>query len=125
MSTYAFDSYGEQGSVLDHLTRAADRLMRRDGVDGVSMDTVAVEAGVSRATAFRQLGCRDHMIVTVALWRARRYAGECTTLMGRQVGAFAKLEAAFIYLVTGLSDDPVLRELFALRPADDLGPGAH
>jgi AcrR family transcriptional regulator len=125
MSTSVSFFDGEQGSVLDRLTRAADRVLRRDGVDGASLDTVAIEAGVSRATAFRQLGGRDQMIVTVALWRARCYATECTTLMGRHAGAFAKLEAVFVYLVAALSNDAVLQELFALRPADDLGPGAH
>jgi AcrR family transcriptional regulator len=125
MSTSASDNRGEEGSVLARLTRAADLVLRRDGVDNVSMEAVASEAGVSRATAFRQLGGRDQMIVTVALWRARRYADECIALMGQQVGAFAKLEAAFVYLVAALSNDAVVRELFALRPADDLGPGAH
>jgi AcrR family transcriptional regulator len=125
MSTTASTSWADQGSVLDRLTRAADVALRRDGVDNVSMDTIAAEAGVSRATAFRQLRGRDQMIVTVSLWRSRRYASECTALMSRQVGAFAKIEAAFVYLVAVLANDPVMQELFALRPADDLGPGAH
>jgi AcrR family transcriptional regulator len=125
MSTSSSDPLAEQGSVLDRLTRAADFALQRDGVDNVSMTAIAAEAGVSRATAFRQLGGRDQMIVTVALWRARRYARECTALMGRHVGSFAKIEAAFMYLVPALSNDDVVREFFALRPADDLGTGAH
>jgi len=125
MPTSAADYSDEQGSVLDRLVRAADLALRRDGVDGVSIDAVAADAGVSRATAFRHLGKRDEMIVAVALLRSRRFARECTLQMSRHVGAFAKLEAAFVYLVREFSNDPVVRELFAMRSPDDLGPGTH
>lgn len=110
---------------MDRLVRAADLALQRDGIDGVSIDAVAADAGVSRATAFRHLGKRDQMIVAVTLLRSRRFARECTLEMTRQAGAFAKLEAAFIYLVRELPNDPVVRELFAMRSPDDLGPGTH
>jgi AcrR family transcriptional regulator len=125
MSTSAADHSTERGSVLDRLVRTADLALQRDGIDGVSIDGVAAEAGVSRATAFRHLGKRDQMIVAVALLRSRRFASECTVQMSRHVSAFAKLEAAFIYLVRELPNDPVVRELFAMRSPDDLGPGTH
>jgi AcrR family transcriptional regulator len=124
MSTSAHHS-AEQASVVDRLVRAADIALQRDGIDGVSIDAVAVDAGVSRATAFRHLGKRDEMIVAVTLVRSRRFASECTRQMSRLAGAFAKLEAAFIYLVRELPNDPVVRELFAMRSPDDLGPGTH
>lgn len=111
--------------MVDRLVRAADLAFRRDGVEGVSIDAVAADAGVSRATAFRHLGKRDQMILAVTLLRSRRFASECTVLMNQHVGAFAQLEAAFVYLVRELPDDPVVRELFAMRAPDDLGPGTH
>lgn len=114
-----------EGSVLDRLVRAADAALQRDGIDGVSIDAIASSAGVSRATAFRHLGKREEMVVAVALSRSRRFIVECRALMTRHVGAFAQLEAAFVYLVRELSSDPIIRELFSLRTSDDLGPGAY
>ncbi|UXA11469.1 TetR/AcrR family transcriptional regulator [Mycobacterium sp. SMC-8] len=114
-----------EGSVLDRLVRAADLTLQRDGVEGVTIDAIALSAGVSRATAFRHLGKRDDMVVTVALSRSRRFIAECSALMARYVGTFAKLEAAFVYLVRELADDPIIRELFSLRTSDDLGPGTY
>lgn len=125
MSTSAPDFAGEQGTVLDRLIRAADSALRRDGVDNISIETVAAAAGVSRATAFRQLGGRDQMIVAVALWRSQRLAAECAATMSQHVGAFARLEAAFLYLIPTVTNDPVMHELFSMRTFDDLGPGGQ
>jgi len=124
-STPAALSIDDRDSVWDRLIRAADAALQRDGADGVSIDAVAAEAGVSRATAFRQLGKREDMIVAVALVRSRRYTGECAVLMGRHTGVIAKLEAAFVHLVRELSSDPIVRFVFASRAPDDLGPGVH
>ena len=125
MSTSVEDTRDQRATVRDRLIRAADLALRRYGVDQVSIDAVAAAAGVSRATAFRQLGGRDQMIIAVALSRSHRFARECSAVMARYVGAFAKLEAAFVYLVGELPSDPIIRELFALTPGGDFGPEAH
>ena len=125
LSSPAALSIDDRDSVRDRLIRAADAALQRDGADGVSIDAVAAEAGVSRATAFRQLGKRDDMIVAVALVRSRRCTGECAVLMRRHTGVIAKLEAAFVHLVRELSSDPIVRLLFASRAPDDLGPGVR
>ena len=125
MSTSVEDAPDQPATVRDRLIRAADLALRRHGVDQVSIEAVAAAAGVSRATAFRQLGGHDQMIIAVALSRSHRFARECSAVMARYVGAVAKLEAAFIYLVDELPNDPIIRELFALTPGGDFGPEAH
>jgi AcrR family transcriptional regulator len=117
-------SWAEPDSVRDRLIRAADVWLHRHGVDQLSIGAVAAAAGVSRATAFRKLGGRDQLVVAVALARGDRFARECSAEMAARVGAFAKLEAAFLYLVRELPNDPIIRELFALRSPDDLGAEA-
>jgi AcrR family transcriptional regulator len=117
-------SWAEPDSVRDRLIRAADVWLHRHRVDQLSIGAVAAAAGVSRATAFRKLGGRDQLVVAVALARGDRFARECSAEMAARVGAFAKLEAAFLYLVRELPNDPIIRELFALRSPDDLGPEA-
>jgi AcrR family transcriptional regulator len=116
--------WAEPDSVRDRLIRAGDEWLHRHGVGQLSIGAVAEAAGVSRATAFRKLGGRDQLVVAIALARGDRFARECSAQMAARVGAFAKLEAAFLYLVGELPNDPIIRELFALRSPDDLGPEA-
>jgi AcrR family transcriptional regulator len=108
----------------DRLIRAADVWLRHHGVDQLSIEAVAAAARVSRATAFRKLGGRDQLVVAVALARSDRFTSECATEMARHVGAFAKLEAAFLYLVRELPNDPIIREAFAIKAVGDFGPEA-
>lgn len=109
-------------SVRDRLIRTADVWLRRHDVGELSIEAIAAAAHVSRATAFRKLGGREQLVVAVALARSDRFVRECTAEMARHVGAFAKLEAVFLHLVRELPDDPIIRELFALKPAGDFGP---
>lgn len=125
MSARVCETQSESATVRDRLIRTADVWLHRHGVHEASIEAVAAAAGVSRATAFRKLGGRDQMIVAVAMARSRRFARECSAIMTNHVGAFAKLEAAFLYLVGELPNDPIIRELFALRPTGDFGPEAH
>jgi AcrR family transcriptional regulator len=116
--------WAEPDSVRERLIRAADVWLHRHGVGQLSIGAVAAAAGVSRATAFRKLGGRDQLVVAVALARSDRFARDCAAQMEARVGAFAKLEAAFLYLVRELPNDPIIRELFALKSAGDFGPEA-
>ncbi|ORV48256.1 hypothetical protein AWC05_06930 [Mycobacterium florentinum] len=118
------DTAARPDALRARLIRAADVWLRHHGVDQLSIEAIAAAARVSRATAFRKLGGRDQLVVAVALARSDRFTRECTTEMARQVGTFAKLEAAFLYLVRELPNDPIVREFFALKPAGDFGPEA-
>lgn len=112
-------------SARDRLIRTADGWLRRHGVEELSIEAIAAAAHVSRATAFRKLGGRDQLVIAVALARSDSFTRECAAEMARHVGTFAKLEAAFLYLVRELPNDPIVRELFALKPAGDFGPEAE
>jgi AcrR family transcriptional regulator len=115
----------DEFSLVAPLVRVADLALRTGSVDSVTIDTVAAQAGVSRATAFRQLGRRDDMIVAVALLRAGEYTKVCIEEMDREFGTFAKIEAGFLYLVQVLPADPVMNELLVIRTAAELDVDAH
>jgi AcrR family transcriptional regulator len=119
-----FGTHGRTPSARERLVRAADEALRGRGVDEVSIDDVAAAAGVSRATAFRQLGGRDQMIIAVALARSHDFARECETVMARHTGSFAKLEAGLVYLANELPSDPIMREFFVLTRGGDFGAEA-
>jgi AcrR family transcriptional regulator len=62
------------------LLDAAHRLVDRDGVDAVTMDAVAAEAGVGKGTVFRRFGSRAGLMAALldhgeARWQGRVISG--------------------------------------------------
>ena len=111
--------------VRERLIAAADVALRTSGVDAVTVEAVARASGISRATAFRQIGKRDEMIVAVGVRRAAGYVRECAAEMAGAATALEKLHAAFQFLVRELPDDPVMRAVVTVRTAADLATDAH
>lgn len=112
-------------TVRDRLIAAADATLRSDGVDAVTVEAVAQAAGISRATAFRQLGKREDMIVAVGVRRAAAYARQCAIEMSNAATALEQLQAAFQFLVRELPDDPIMRAVISVRTAADLTIDVH
>jgi AcrR family transcriptional regulator len=115
----------DDGTVRDRLIRAADREIAARGTNGVQMEVVAQIAGVSRATAFRQLGSVSEMLVQVALLRARRHVAAVKALMATKTGVFAKLESALVYTAQELPSDPSISALIAQHAASVHDPRVH
>jgi AcrR family transcriptional regulator len=118
-------TFGDDGTVRDRLIRAADREIAVRGTNGVQMEVVAKIAGVSRATAFRQLGSVSEMLVQVALLRARRHVAAVEALMATKTGVFAKLEAALVYTAHELPSDPSIAALIAQHADSVHDPRVH
>ncbi|KBZ61148.1 TetR family transcriptional regulator [Mycobacterium marseillense] len=116
---------GDDGTVRDRLIRAADKEITARGTSGVQMEVVAKIAGVSRATAFRQLGSVSEMLVQVALLRARRHVAAVEALMATKTGVFAKVEAALVYTAQELPSDPSISALIAQHAASVHDPRVH
>src|SRR5271167_52502 len=89
------------------------------------MEAVAKIAGVSRATAFRQLGSVSEMLVQVALLRARRHVAAVESVMAARTGVFAKLEAAMVYTTRELPTDPSIAALIARHSETVHDPRVH
>jgi AcrR family transcriptional regulator len=104
-------------SVKMRLVRAADEEMRIQGTASVTMAAVADRAGVSRATAFRQLGGTSKMIIQVGLYRARHHIERAREIVDAQPDIFMKLEDLKVYTTQALPEDPVILALMAQRSA--------
>ena len=115
----------DDGTVRDRLIRAADAEISERGIESIQMESVALRAGVSRATAFRQLGNVGELLVQVALLRARRNVAAVEALMATKTGVFAKLEAALLYTTRELPTDPSISALMAQRSASVHHPAVH
>nr|WP_165965030.1 TetR/AcrR family transcriptional regulator [Mycobacterium eburneum] len=99
-------------AVRTRLIEAASAEFDERGVDtAIPMDVIARRAGVSRATAFRQLGSVTEVLVHVALLRAERHIAAVSELVAAEVGVFTKIEAAIAYCARELPTDPVIVEL--------------
>ncbi|MCV7282433.1 TetR family transcriptional regulator [Mycolicibacterium flavescens] len=115
----------DDGTVRDRLIRAADEEITERGIEHIQMEVVAARAGVSRATAFRQLGTVSEMLVQVALLRSRRYVAAVQTSMAAKRGVFAKLEAALLYTTRELPNDPSVSALMSQRSTSVHHPMVH
>ena len=116
---------GDDGSVWVRLIRAADVEVCEHGVDGLRMEAVAQRAGVSRATAFRQMGSVSELLIQVALLRAERHIQAVHHLVRTKNGTFAKIEAALIYTARELPTDPAIVALIASHSASVHHPLVH
>ncbi|HZS22225.1 MAG TPA: TetR/AcrR family transcriptional regulator, partial [Pseudonocardiaceae bacterium] len=116
---------GDEGTVRSRLIRAADAEITDHGVNEVRMEAIARRAGVSRATAFRQLGNLSEVLVQVALLRSQRHIAAVDELMKCKTGAFAKVEAALIYTARELPKDPSITTLIAQHSASVHDPRVH
>jgi AcrR family transcriptional regulator len=115
----------EEPTIFDRLVRAADAALSRSSVEDVTIDAVAAAAGLSRATAFRQLGKRDDMVAAVALMRSTDYARACIDGMNRYPGTFEQIEEAFRFLARKIPTDPVIRAFLATRTAAGFDSDVH
>lgn len=109
----------------DRLIGAADAEIATRGINAVQMEVVAKSAGVSRATAFRQLGSVSEMLVQVASLRARRPVTAVESVMAAKTGVFSKLEAAMVYTTRELPTDPSISALIAQHSESVHNPRVH
>jgi AcrR family transcriptional regulator len=107
----------DDSSVKGRLIMAADAEITAVGTSAVQMEAIARRAGVSRATAFRQLGSISEVLVQVALLRSQRHLAALHQLIDTKAGVFAKLEAALIYFARELPTDPSIAALIARHSA--------
>lgn len=62
----------QRDSTVERIRSATQRLIARDGLD-VTMEEIAAEAAVGRATVFRHFESRDHLLAAALLDTMERY----------------------------------------------------
>jgi|KBSSwiStaDraftv2_1062776.scaffolds.fasta_scaffold28536_3 AcrR family transcriptional regulator len=97
----------------DRLIEAADVELTESGTLTGRIEAVAHRAGVSRATAYRQVGSVSELLTQVGLRRAWRYLTGLRDAVDAEAGAIAKLEAAMIYGARVLPLDSIVADLIA------------
>ena len=109
-------------AVRDRLVAAADDELAEHGTLSGRFEAVAHRAGVSRATAYRQLGSIAELLTQVGLRRSEKHTAFVTELMAREKDALAKIEASMIYSARELPNEPIVLDLIARRSAAVVDP---
>jgi AcrR family transcriptional regulator len=109
-------------AVRDRLIAAADDELAEHGSLTGRFEAVAHRAGVSRATAYRQLGSISELLTLVGLLRSKKHTAMVTEVMARESDALAKIEAAMIYSARELPNEPIVLDLIARRSAAVVDP---
>ncbi|GIH94451.1 TetR/AcrR family transcriptional regulator [Planobispora siamensis] len=102
---------------------AAAKLFREKGVDGVSMDAVAAEAGVGKGTLFRRFG--DKSGLAVALLDERERELQAGILSGPPPLGPGAPAAERLAAFTDAYLDYVLGHLDLVRMSETASPGAR
>jgi AcrR family transcriptional regulator len=75
------------------LVRAATQLLAEDGIDAISMDTVAARAGVSRPLVYKHFANRDELLAEVYRQHAAQLDATIAAAVEQARGFEAKLRA--------------------------------
>lgn len=112
-------SVGTDDRVRPRLIAAAARCFLRDGFTPTTAEEIAAEGGVSRATFYRRFPSKDAVFAELVSQEAEPFIRGARALLTAR-GAFARrVENAFVYGVTEMPKNPVLRILFELGASPD------
>jgi AcrR family transcriptional regulator len=104
-------------SIRGRLITAADDELAEYGSLTGRFEAVAHRAGVSRATAYRQLGSVSELLTQVGLRRSQKHVASVNELIRQEDDALAKIEVAMIYSARELPNEPIVLDLIARRLA--------
>lgn len=97
----------------DDMVSAAARCFAERGVSSTSIDDIAAEAGVSRASVYRYAGGRDELIIAVAMRRFDEWVDGVVRHAARFDTAGDMITEAVVWTAKTVRRDPSLAALFA------------
>lgn len=107
----------DRGEPEGALLSAATRCLARWGVAKTSLDDIAREGGVSRATAYRHFpGGKDTIIRAVAADELARFGAELAARLGSVDTLEALLVEGITFTAVAVADHEVLQQLLAHEP---------
>jgi AcrR family transcriptional regulator len=112
-------------TLRDRLIQAADDELAEYGSLTGRFEAVAHRAGVSRATAYRQIGSVAALLTQVGLRRSHKYIDNLREVMDRQTGTLDKVEAALIYGARELPAEPIVLNLIGRQFSSSVDPEVY
>lgn len=99
------------------LLEAGYACIARYGIAKTTIDDVAREASMSRATVYRYFpGGKEQLVGDVIAWEAERFFLNLTTAVADRHGLAARLEAALVFAHQAIEDHAVLQKILDAEP---------
>ncbi|WP_166462681.1 TetR/AcrR family transcriptional regulator [Amycolatopsis acidicola] len=101
----------DPGAAAESLLKTAEACFERYGVSRVTMDEIAVTAGVSRPTLYRYLGDREKLLRDIVERRAANLVTKVHRVIAKHTTLTEKLVTGTLFLVDIGRSDEFIREL--------------
>lgn len=98
--------------MIQRVIDAAAICVERIGLDGATVDDIAREAGVSRATLYRRFGNRDEIFAELLRQQARPYVDKSVALMFEPIRLAERIEVGTVYAVMEMPRNLWLKAMF-------------
>ena len=99
------------------LLAAALVCLERSGLAATTLDDVAVEAGLSRATVYRHFpGGRDQVVSETVTWEVGRYLARLGTAVAAEDGLPARLRVGLVVGHQAIHDHVLLQQMLRTEP---------
>jgi AcrR family transcriptional regulator len=103
-------------TVIEDVLEAALKEFSEVGIRRTSIDDVARRVGLARATVYRHVGTKNHLIELVIEAETRRAIAEFDHILSRQDDAAQAIEAGFVFLVRYVQDHPLFDRMLHREP---------
>src|SRR6185369_15292210 len=94
-------------TLIEDILEAALKEFSEIGIRRTSIDDVARRVGLARATVYRHVGTKNHLIELVIEAETRRAVVELDHTLSRQDDAAKAIEAGFVFLVRYVRGHPL------------------
>jgi AcrR family transcriptional regulator len=98
------------------LTDVATAIYLRDGLDGLSLRTLAAKAGVSRSTPYTYFGSKDHIVDSIRAAGFDRLTARCREAFVGGGEPLARMKLLGWTVVRFACDEPAIYRLMFSRP---------
>lgn len=105
----------------ERLIDAAEACFERYGVMKTTVEDVAGEARVSRATVYRYFEGRDELLLGVLMREGRRFLDRLATILASEADFGIALTEGILFTIAGIRDDDKLALLFTSDAAGTTG----
>jgi AcrR family transcriptional regulator len=103
-------------TLIDDILEAALEEFSEVGIRRTSIDDVARRVGLARATVYRHVGAKDHLIQLVIEAETRRAVAELDQLLSGYDDAAEAIEAGFVFLVRYVRGHPLFDRVLHREP---------
>jgi TetR/AcrR family transcriptional repressor of uid operon len=103
-------------TLIEDILEAALKEFSEIGIRRTSIDDVARRIGLARATVYRHVGTKNHLIELVIEAETRQAVAELDDVLSRQDNAAKAIEAGFVFLVRYVRGHPLFDRVLHREP---------